>query len=613
MLLPAFRPLVSPLKTIHSAIGSHECYVFIYNPHASPVTIHYTTRTSSGSFSVGAGASYQWQVPQNSGARLVNTNGMSFFALSTVGARPTANNVHDWGFTLVPEDGLTAVAVVGWGPGSSDLTQNGSPVWVAPAAATRIYVDFNGDYSGPLTDPKGNNYDVHYDLEALESRTIYDPDKDQTAMRLYTLNGTLFATAWGQDPAVAGAGNPYLDLGTTVLPFPVPVLRKSCRIVTDNGTPGLSIGDLLEYRIEVDNKGLLPLGNMLLLDGLPVALEYQTNTTTHDSMPIPDDGIGGTPFPLDETGCTIPFILRGGTSVFTYRVEIKASGSIRNTAATSGLEADHEIIVPPPAGADQCSVDFTDNNGTPTTAYPAGGNIYVRLTDKDANLSTSAVDTVTVLVKNETHGDVESLLLTESGSNTNRFFSLTPLPSSPTAGLAPGDGVLYAVPGHALSVTYIDPLYGDFCEAFVVIAAPSAIKPLYLTTDGTDGDTNGSLDRINPVAAGDTTTRQTAVLEGGPKVITNFSTTSSFGDNTNRLVFSHTVTNAATDRLLLVSVAVGNTGQTGVPPTVTNVSWNAQNLTLVGTEISGGTGGGARMFARTSIACSIRRRERVMW
>jgi len=109
--------------------------------------------------------------------------------------------------------------VVGWGPGSSDLSQNGSPVWVTPLAATRVYVDYNGDRNGPTNDPKGNKYDVAYDLAALQSQRVYDPDKDQTAMRLYTLDNVQIAAAWGEDPAVAGPANPYIDAGTTVIPF----------------------------------------------------------------------------------------------------------------------------------------------------------------------------------------------------------------------------------------------------------------------------------------------------------------------------------------------------------------------------------------------------------
>ena len=41
-------------------------------------------------------------------------------------------------------------------------------------------------------------------------------------MKIYTLDGTLITAAWGEDPATAGPGNPDLDIGTTIPPFPVP-------------------------------------------------------------------------------------------------------------------------------------------------------------------------------------------------------------------------------------------------------------------------------------------------------------------------------------------------------------------------------------------------------
>ena len=70
----------------------------------------------------------------------------------------------------------------------------------------------------PVVDPNGVACDAAYAMAALESRTLYDPDKDQTAMRVYTLDGTLIAAAWGQDPAVAGAGMRPKVLYSILLP-----------------------------------------------------------------------------------------------------------------------------------------------------------------------------------------------------------------------------------------------------------------------------------------------------------------------------------------------------------------------------------------------------------
>ncbi len=535
-------------------------------------------------------------MPQNSGARLQSAGSENFFALCAVGANPSANNVHDWGFTLVPADALTTQAVVGWGPGSSDLTQNGSPVWVSPETATRVYVDYNGDGNGLLTDPNGGKYDAHYDLAAYESKTIYDPDKDQTAMRVYTLDGVLFATAWGQDPAVSGAGNPFLDLGTTVLPIPLPVIRKSSRIITDIGASGLSIGDILEYRVEIDNKGLLPLGNTLVVDTLPAAITYQPNTSQWNGNPIADDTVGTTIFPLDETGYTIPVILRGGTSVFTYNVQINNSGTIRNTitAAGYGLLYDHEIVVPPPAGSNPCTVDFTDA-AAPVGAYQENAPVYVRLTDADANTNAATAQTLTLTVKNDTQGDVETVLLTETGPNTGVFQSAA-LPASSTTGLGVEDGTLHARPGDTLSVLYIDALFGDSCGDTAGIAVPSEIKPLYLNTDGGDDDTTGAMDRVDPVAAGDNTTSQTVALNGGSTVAVDasgsisgnvtqtapvFSSQTTTSGSNSTYTFSHTP-GVGANKLLMVSVSLRDAGAT-----VSSVTFGGTPLTFVNSGTRG--------------------------
>ena len=154
-------------------------------------------------------------------------------------ANNSSDTAYNWGFTLVPQGALTTEADVGWGPGSADGTVDGSPVWVTALANTKLYVDYKGDHLGPLTDPNGNQYDTNFTVTALQSQKIFDPSKNQTGMRVYTLDGTLITAAWGEDPDVAQPGNPYIDAGTTVLPFPVPVLKKTAVIVTDTPPAGL--------------------------------------------------------------------------------------------------------------------------------------------------------------------------------------------------------------------------------------------------------------------------------------------------------------------------------------------------------------------------------------
>ncbi|MCE9614644.1 MAG: DUF11 domain-containing protein [Lentisphaerae bacterium] len=500
---------------VGTANNGNQAYVFAYNPGTNTISIAVSTRVGPTNFSVAANGTYQYLVPKNSGARLQSSGGAPFFALETVGANPTANNVHDWGFTLVPEGNLTTVALVGWGPGSSDLTQNGSPVWVTPVANTTIYVDLNGDRIGPLTDANGDHYDLQYTLSALQSQTIYDPDKDQTAMRVYTLDGTLITAAWGQDPAVAGSGNPFLDLGTTVLPFPVPVIRKSSVIATggDVSPSGLSVGDTLQYTVEIDNRSLQVLGNVIVLDAPPPSLSYVTNSSFRDGVAVSDDAAppAATRFPLDESGYIIPVLPRGTAVTFTYQALILASGSIANGATSSGATVTNTVEVPPPAGADPCHLAFTDVVGATVTAYALGADLYVTLRDADANQQTGVVETVDVTVENTINGDLETITLVELAANTNVFRNVAALPSSESTGLSQLDGTLFVAGGDTLSVSYTDPLFADGCNDAVTVTVPSAFKILYLSTDGS-GSPDQDLDRLDPVATGDGTTASSVAL-----------------------------------------------------------------------------------------------------
>ena len=159
-----------------AATVSQPAYVYLYNPNPAAITINYTTKVGSGSFSVpGTNGVYQFQMPVSSGGSFICTNGQNFFAICTVAANNSSDCAYNWGFTLVPEGALTTEATVGWGPGSADGTVDGSPVWVTTLGNTKLYVDYKGDHSGPLTDPNGNQYDTNFTVTALQSQKIYDP------------------------------------------------------------------------------------------------------------------------------------------------------------------------------------------------------------------------------------------------------------------------------------------------------------------------------------------------------------------------------------------------------------------------------------------------------
>ena len=586
----------SYFSPVGTASNGQQTYIFLYNPDASPVTVNYATSTGTGSFSIPAKDSYRFLMPQNSGASFKGATGTRFDAIATVGATTTANNVYDWGFCLVPESDLTTVLVNGWGPGSSDLSGNGSPVWVTASKATRLYVDYNGDGAGALTDPMGQKYDVHYDVAALQVQRIFDPDKDQTAMHVYTLDGTLVAGAWGEDPATAAAGNPYIDAGNTVPAFPLPVMTKTSSIIAPGDPANPKVGDTVEYTVTLTNKGTVSLINIPVVDTLPSNSAYVLNSTKLNGAAIPDDNTGATKFPLDEAGYFLPIVLPGQTVTFTIRVTITASGPLYNTVRTigfPGVEAEDIVNIPPPAGANQCALNFTTSAGAVVTFYGVGDGVYATVTDADANLSAAALDSLTVIVTNTSNGDVESVSLVETGVNTNIFRNTAALPSSTSSGLAPGDGVLNALSGNSLRVDYTDPIYHDTCTAAATMQFPSAGKQLYLNTDGTDGDLVGALDRIDPVATADGTTSSTATLSGGNATIAaNTTATGVATASPLNITYNN---NTGTNRLLVVGIGTGATSNNGTAGTVTGVTFAGTAMTPVGTQLAG-TGNGSRIY-----------------
>jgi uncharacterized repeat protein (TIGR01451 family) len=589
------RPVEDWSSTYYTPVGTssngNPAYVYLYNSTASALSINYATVSGSGSFNVPSNSTFQFTMPKNSGARFTSAGGQKFFAICTAGANPSSDAAYNWGFSLLPGDSLTTEAVVGWGPGSSDGTKNGSPVWVTVPSATRVYVDYNGDHNGPLTDPNGKNYDVAYDIAALSSKTIYDPDKNQTGMRLYTVDGTAISAVWGEDPAVAGSGNPYIDAGTAVLPFPVPVLIKSSIIVTDAPPAGLSLGDTIEYTIELDNKGLLPLGDTVIVDAPPPNLAYVPNSTSINGNAIPDD-VSGTPFPIDGTGYTIPIILKNGTSFIKYRSLVVITGTISNyvNAVGYGVSAQHTINIAPPSGSLQCALSFSDSIGTATSAYNAGTPVYVTLSDNDANTASNSVQSISVIVTNITRGDFETITLVETGNNTGVFRNAAGLPSATSAGASTLDGILNVQPGDLLAVNYRDPLFADACSASANVQPPLQTKVLYLSTDGV-GSPDQDLDRIDPVASNDNTTSQTAdvgavVSSSGTLGVASTSSTNSPAA-TNSVTFSHT-SGSGTNSLLVIGVSMGVAANIG-SITVTNVTYGGVTLSNLVAHVNNGT------------------------
>lgn len=590
---------VTPVST---TLSSAPQAVFFYNPGTSAITVNYATQAGTGSLSVPARGTARFTMPMNTGASFTSAGGQPFYAVGSMDSDASSTS-HDWGFRLIPSSNLTTAALVGYGPGTSNLSANGSPVWVTSLAATRIYADFDGNpLTGALTDPTGKKYDQHFDVTPLQSVRIFDhADNNQTGMKVYTIDGTRIAAAWGQDPSRADPGNPFLDMGTLIPPLPIWSTQVMVTLLADrDGNGRVSPGDDIRYSIATHNEGVVPLLNVRVSDIVPAGTNYIAGSARLNGVTIGDQS-SGTAFPLDDldngidTGYLIGLVAVGQSATISFDLNIPAPYTgpvtgISNNARVSTSEGNAVGSVVVPIASNPGQVTFTTSSGSVTKAIGSlqNGTLFLRVSDPDPDRNPGAAETVRVTVVNAATGDRETVTLTETGVNTGVFTAT--LATSTSTGQGVDDGVLFAVAGNVITASYSDPTFpSDTATDTVTVSAPNVIKQLYLSNEG--GGTGMNLDRIDPTRTGtgqsDTTTQTTATLRttSPTDTITTGSTTTGSTSSGTSVTFAHTP-GSGNNRLLLVSVALGGTTNSNNAGTVTGVTFGGTAMTLVGTRTS---------------------------
>ncbi|MDO9176119.1 MAG: hypothetical protein Q7V62_15030, partial [Actinomycetota bacterium] len=287
-----------------------------------------------------------------------------------VGTRESSGNSlnYDWGYSLLPARVITDSLVVGWAPGSQDLSvANYDPVWVVTLAPTTLFVDYDADpTTGANTDPNGNRYDVSIAVPAAlgQLRITDTTDDDMTGARLYTVDGVGVAAAYGEDPAsTTPVAFPGIDLGTTLFPACGALcIRKLAVIAIDIDGDGLADpGDTLRWSVEAANTDYYALINPVLFDPLPAGVTYVPGSTQivvngGPPTPVADDVAppAATLFPYDEAGrqlvANIPV---GGVATATFDSVIdEAFVGTEALCNRAIVTSQREIILTPANGAD---------------------------------------------------------------------------------------------------------------------------------------------------------------------------------------------------------------------------------------------------------------------
>ena len=345
--------------SVHT-VGSIATEIYLHNPNETNIDVTCETLYTTSIVSVAANSTAIYRMPTNSGGNFYTTNGLQFIPVSATdgGQAISGNQAYDWGAALVPVRALTTVSIVPWAPGAGGnplSSNNGNPVWVTSEGDTTLYVDYDGDpTTGPLFDPFGRQYNFSTNLLRLQSIRISDnTDNDQTGIRLYTLDETRFTTVWGQDPNIAEPGNPYLDMGAAVFPFPTVPAVKEWGLFTDlNGDGVVNPGDSIQFTIYVVNVGYSDANNVVVYDSGASNTTYTLGSSYVNGTNVLDDAVPPfvTEFPFDEIGYNVGYIPIGRTATVSYVVSINDPFPTNTDGIVNGVYVDNEteVFVPVP-------------------------------------------------------------------------------------------------------------------------------------------------------------------------------------------------------------------------------------------------------------------------
>lgn len=410
--------------------------LWLYNPNASTIYVRCELRPpptpNNADRTIAAGAVATVDVPDFSAAHCYATDSSFqnpaasiFTGLVTMDASTSTSGGNartwDWSATLLPTAKLSNITLVGLGLGrdptntTDSLNQNGNPIWVTPACTTGtfFYVDWDRDNVPDLVDLNGDG-DTNDTIDGISEATtnngipvsylqsvrLFKPGtgpRNQTGAFIYTRTlannqgggGCKFAAAWGQDPRIASAAQPGLDVGTTVLPV-IPIeVGKEYELLNDVDNDGVADpGDTIRYTITITNIGLETVEDLKVFDEVPVHTAYVTGTTAKDLsgngtgpwVAIPDDGVG-TPFPLDVTGGVLLGNLPAGQFFkVRFNVTLNPITSANNvydivTNCATAIANEVELVACANTDVDTDPAIDVEKSANPTTVTEPGGPV----------------------------------------------------------------------------------------------------------------------------------------------------------------------------------------------------------------------------------------------
>jgi uncharacterized repeat protein (TIGR01451 family) len=348
--------------------------IYIFNPNSTALPVTYEDAGGTGTITIPPLSTGSYLNLRPKPLTRSNTRGIhltapsGFSAVTAVDSTSLGNNGadFDWSYTLIPAKDLSSKVVLSWAPGNSarppapKRNVSGNTVYVqAIADGTLVKADLNGDGVPDQFDTDGNGTLVAasaYGYNELTSnlgvllnrgqmvRVSNSTTHDMTGAIIYSQDTAHpLAAVYGEDACIAGPQTPFLDLGYTVLPLPIPEFSKSAQLVIDADRSGdVSPGDTIEYTVEAFNNDVVPIEQPVIRDTLPYTytsfvlgsissvpaaltppgITYDNGNGTFSYVPT---GAPGTPDPLiHEFRANYANLPSGSGILITFRVQLHA-------------------------------------------------------------------------------------------------------------------------------------------------------------------------------------------------------------------------------------------------------------------------------------------------
>jgi len=201
-----------------------------------------------------------------------------------------------------------------------------------------------------------------------------------------------FLNAAGTTTPTMTFDTPSDDPNTTVLNDPtinvigrVPLIdaMKTVKLLNDlNGNGYVDAGDTLQYTITVTNYGAVQATGVTLTDAVPANTSYVTNSTTLNTLSVPDVGVdsalvGGLPISSSDLTPPLPtvgYLSPGGTATVTFNVTVNTGVGTGVTISNQGYVASNEQATEP------TDADGIDSNGDQPTVIVTGNAQLLTIT-----------------------------------------------------------------------------------------------------------------------------------------------------------------------------------------------------------------------------------------